>query len=210
MNLLKVVTILVLLVIGTLLFLLWSTISAPKYLTNTSELYSLFTPYMKDTVDYRLRLIDCEPKKYYYNDSVVCFICDVGDACFGYGWTHRNGGEKMNLVETPYLKNVNEISVKVADFYKDGLASEFNCKKKNQTTLECNGIAFLLNGLKVNMILSDLSDFENVSKKICMFFGETITKCENLICECGKWTVGSSEEKEIGYSRYFFGWEELV
>lgn len=175
-------------------------LSKPKYLTNTAELYSSFTPYMQENMDSHLQLIDCEPEKYYYGDSSICFVCDEMDACFGYGLVNRFGEKKMNPKGLPYLKNIKEISVKAADFYNDGLASNFYCRKESRNSLRCEkSLIFRMDDSQVKMFLSDLSRLEEVSKDICTYFGKEWLKCEDLDCECEGMKVLSSEDGEISY-----------
>jgi len=152
-------------------------ISKPNTLTNTTELYSFFTPYMKDYVDTRLDYIDCQPTEYYYeNNDTVCFICENMDACFGFVRVIREEGVKFNPLGEPYLK-ANKFDVRVADFYKDGLASYFNCKKISDNVLDCeHEISIILNGplenitqnpLALEIRLKDKSRWNEVKDLIC-------------------------------------------
>lgn len=163
------------------------------------ELYSLFTDYMKDTVDYRLRLLDCRPKGYYYDDSHLCFICGKVHPCFGFSWVERPQGKLMNPTGLPYLK-FKKFDLKIADFYYDGLATKFNCKKVSSDSLECDyGLKFLLENGEVKMV-STLENLNNIAKLICETFGISgpldcrfnqdkqikICKCEKIFVEIVK------------------------
>ncbi len=101
-----------------------------EILTNISELYSHFTYYMKDNVDYRLSTVDCYPSKYYYDQDNFCFICDGFDTCFGYSWINRPGGKEMNPAGYIYLDGVYSKETSL-NFNSYGLFEIFGC--------ECNG-----------------------------------------------------------------------
>ncbi len=165
-----------------------------KYLKNITKLYSSFTEYMKETIDYRLELLGCQPKKYYYDNSDLCFVCDKTHACFGFGWVDREGGKKMNPKGISYLK-VEEIDIKAADFYRYGLASEFQCNKKDENRLECDkGLIFVKDDLNIKMFITNLDNFEEVSKKICIHFNYELEECENLSCRCEKILILAKQE----------------
>ena len=184
-----------LLILGFLyyLFFIYS-IEESKYLKNITELYSSFTEYMKEIIDYRLELLDCQPKKYYYDNSNVCFVCDKTHACFGFSWVDKEGGKKMNPQNLPYLK-IEEIDIKAADFYRHGLASGFNCNKKDENRLECdNGLIFVKDDLNIKMFITNLDNFEEVSKKICIYFNYEFEECGYLSCICEKILIVAREE----------------
>jgi len=143
-----------------------------KAYSNMTDLYSLFTENMQEFVDYRLGLVDCSPSKYYYENSTVCFVCDKMDACFGYGWVSWDG-EKMNPKWVPYLKNIEEINVKAADFYNYGVASKLSCEPFNKTALKCDyDVLMLLTEDKkdVNIVLQDTTFIGEFANIICREF----------------------------------------
>lgn len=157
----------------------------PEYLTNIAELYSHFTDYMKEIVDSHLQIISCKPEKYYYSESAFCFLCDEMHPCFSFGWVHRAGGERMNPKEGPYLKNYDKFSVEIADFYKDGLASLFECIEKNDETLLCvDDVLFIKDYDDVKMMLGDEYKLEDVSNRICAHYGHPSPDCRELACSC--------------------------
>lgn len=171
-----------------------------KTFSNITFLYSLFTEYMKHNVEYRLSLIDCEPKEYYYEDSSVCFVCDKMDACFGYTWVNRSSGNRMNLKDLPYLKNYKKIDVKVADFYNDRLASFFNCKEKDEKTLECDyTVTFVLGEKSVIMTLKNPEELENIARKICESLKKPSLQCSESGCRCDNTVVGLFDRELIIY-----------
>jgi hypothetical protein len=177
---------LIIILLSTACVFLFYQKSQEKFLTNTTELYSLFAPYMEETVNYHLRAINCQPTKYYYENSSVCFVCDNMDACFGYTWIMK-GSMKMNPWGTPFLKNIEKISVKIADFYKDSLASRFNCKLFNDTMLRCDyGLFFQLEKGKrnVNILLEDTTSFDEVADIICNILTGNNANCTQDICRC--------------------------
>ena len=170
------------------------------YLTNISELYSLFTPYMKNTVNYRLQAINCQPNKYYYEDSSICFVCDDMHACFGYTYTLISGKKLMNPKRESYLKNVKRISIKVIDFYQKGLASDLHCNIENDKTLKCEkGIKFILEDGDVKLSIDNTSQFSAVADKLCNYLGEENLVCENFNCSCGVYHIFLKENKIFVY-----------
>ena len=121
-----------------LVFLLYSS-THPKiqFLTNTTELYSSFTPYMQQWVNSRLNSIDCKPDKYYFNDSQICFACKELNVCFGYVYVQREGGEKINPYGYPFLIGKYDENVAV-NFYSLGLSNSLNCEKGIEKKWICN------------------------------------------------------------------------
>ena len=45
-----------------------------KTLSNVTELYSLFTPYMESYVNSRVQAIECQPNRYYYNENISSIL----------------------------------------------------------------------------------------------------------------------------------------
>lgn len=166
------------------------------------ELYSRFSNYMKETVDYHLSLIDCKPKKFYFEDSAVCFVCDIGNACFGYAWTTTMDGDRMNPAGKPSLV-YDQFDVKVADFYTHGLASKFNCTKEGADLRCSNGIVMRADG-GVKMLLWDSKEFEDVASIVCEHFSEgTPMICDELNCRCGVTEIALDvETNELIYHTY--------
>jgi len=164
------------------------------YLTDIEKLYSLFTPYMESWVDSHLEKINCKPNEFYIASKEICFNCNKFEACFGYASVRRTGGMKMNPKGKPYLKNVKEISLEVADFYKEGLASKFDCQKKNKNILECDeGVSFVKNDSEFDMILRDQNEIEKIAQTICSHFNKEFSGClkleESTSCFCGERTL---------------------
>lgn len=158
----------------------------PEYLMNITELYSYFTDNTKEIVDSHLRVINCNPEKYYYDESAFCFFCEEAHACFDFVWVQRTGGEKMNPMGKPYLKNYEKFSIKAADFYKQGLASLFECVEKTNETLSCvDDVEFIKEYDDAKMILNDESKLEDVSNKICTYYGHPSPDCRESVCSCG-------------------------
>ena len=172
------------------------------YLKNTSELYSLFTDYMKEEVDYQLQLLSCQPQEYYYNNSAFCFLCEEVDACFGFVWVVRAGGERMMNPGHFYLTNYDKLSVKVADFYKDGLASLFQCQEESDPfLLQCkDNIIFIEEYKDVKMVLANEEKLEDVSKKICNYFDNPLPDCQEQICSCGSKEIIFTKEQLFIYN----------
>jgi hypothetical protein len=136
----------ILLIIAFLFFFIYPLIH-PKvnYLTNTTELYSSFTPYMQDWVNFYLQAINCEQKKYYYLNESVCFACQNFDACFGYAYVNRSEGVRMNPMGKPLLST--EMPSIIFPFYSFGVTNIINCSY-NQKEMEC----LCENGIKAKMI----------------------------------------------------------
>lgn len=154
-----------------------------KTFKNVTELYSEFSDYTKDFVDYRLQNIKCSPSGYYYENSSFCFICESGDACFEY-WVNDTKEKKMNLINPPKLKT-DKFDVNFVNFYKNGLASYFNCKEKNENTLSCDyGIDFVLNNnyknndANISIVLNDENNWNEVSNIICKKLKRNEFSCE--------------------------------
>lgn len=167
------------------------------------ELYSKFTSYMKETVEQRLSLIDCKPKKFYFEDSAVCFVCDVGDACFGYRWVVESDGEKMNAYGLPYIKLI-KFDTKAADFYTDGLASFFSCSPSNETSLKCvhNTYFVLENERNVRIFLENPESFDKVCELVCNKFDKSIDEIVGNYCRCDSMVVGLGEDGLIEYASF--------
>ena len=175
-----------------------------KYLTNISELYSSFTPYMEDYVNYRLQAIDCQPNEYYYDDSSVCFVCKDMDACFGYGGVMRAGGGKIHPKGIRYLTRVKEFDIKVVDFCEDGMASEFNCRGVNENVLECENIRFVginKDGIfkcnEIKILLKEIDQFKNFVDSFCRFKKEELGEVTESLAFCGRYIIELKENKEI-------------
>ena len=168
----------------------------PEYLTTIAELYSYFTDPMKEIVDSRLQVINCKPEKYYYSEPAFCFICDEIHPCFDFGWVHRTGGQRINPKGKPYLINYDKLGVEIADFYKDGLASLFECVEKDNETLLCvDDVVFVKDYDDVKMILNDEHKLEHVSNRICTHYGNPSPDCRESVCSCGnKQIIFTSEQ----------------
>jgi len=103
--------------------------------SNVTELYSLFTVYMEESVNSYLKYIECQPNKYCYDDSSICFTCNEMEACFGYGWVNRSGGEKMNPVSPFFLKGKYS-KEELISFHSYGMSWLLNCVCNENCT--CN------------------------------------------------------------------------
>jgi len=207
--------VLIVLILAVAYFGLYYHPSRPKIrketLSNITELYSLFAPYMKSYVTSHLQGIECQPNEYYYNDSCVCFLCKKFDVCFSYTWVNLTGGEKMNPREAPYLTNYETFDSKVADFYKDRLATNLNCKPRNKSALSCDmSVSFILLEKDVKMFLLDQTNFESVSEFICNNFNKVSLECEENVlgihpelkysCRCENIVIWLKENGEIDYA----------
>lgn len=131
-----------------------------EYLTNTTDLYSLFTPYMKNYVDCYLDGINCSPEKYYYNNSKICFICDDIVSCFDYLLIERGGKQKINphgISLEGKFKKEDEIN-----FYSLGISKMFNCKFNEKYICE--------KGIEMK--------FNDSSKQVAFIFPKNMTNKE--------------------------------
>lgn len=159
-------------------------LSQPKYSTNITELYSSFTDYMKETVDYRLQLLDCTPEKYYYDNSNLCFICGNIHPCFGFGWVERSGGRKMNPKSLFFLKGKYS-KEDTLNFYSYGIAKLLNCR--------CNEECICDDEIKTEMTENEIrftfptdtnikEKIEKIIKEECSVTGENLLlfRCKNL------------------------------
>jgi hypothetical protein len=133
---------LILFAIAVLLAFSWQR-PTRKYLTNTTELFSLFTPYMQKHVSLSLQAVNCKPNKYYYEDSTICFHCGSFDACFSYVWSDR-GIELLKTTQPGkmFLKG-NYDATTAINFHSFGLTKALNCK--------CNKQCLCDNGINVKM-----------------------------------------------------------
>lgn len=159
--------------------------------SNVTELYSLFAPYMEEKVNYKLGLIDCNPTEYYYEDEAICFICKKMDACFEYGWVNTGAEKKTNLLDS-HLKS-KRFNVKVANFYADGLASGFNCRKEGKG-LACDlQLSFIFEDEEVKIMLENPKLFNQVAERICLELENTgggVSEKYVNAWECGDLLVG--------------------
>lgn len=198
------ITLLIFLVSSFLYFYYFHFLLKPKYFTDISKLYSFFTEYMKDEVDSHLQLLNCSPKEYYYDNSNLCFVCRKMHPCFGFGWVNRNGIEKMNPKGIPYLSRVKGFDVKIADFCEDGLASEFDCRKINENSLECENIRLISVNRdeifkcdEIKVILREDGGFKNFAESFCKVKKEEIGKTTESLAFCGRYIIELEENKEI-------------
>jgi hypothetical protein len=176
----------------------------PKYLTSIEELHSLFTEYMKNEVNSHLKSINCQSKEYYYDDSALCFICGEIHPCFGYGWVERGKSKKMNPKGIPYLIRWKEFNVKVGDFCEDGLASEFNCRKINKNSLECENIKFISTNKdnifkcdEVKIFIGEKDKFKNFVNDFCSRRNGKPNYKTGTLVFCGNYIIELEENGEI-------------
>ncbi len=177
----------------------------PKYFTDITELYSSFTDPMKAEVGSYLQSLACEPKEYYYDNSNLCFVCGDIHTCFGYVWVdRREEGMKRNSKYIPYIAGIEEFNVKVADFCKAGLASEFNCQKINENSLECEQIKFIATyegGIfkceEVRLMLKEEAELKNFANDFCRLREEEIREATESFASCGRYRIGIRENREI-------------
>jgi hypothetical protein len=160
MNSRAILIILILFILGVLSFFLWPKAPA-KYLTNTTELYSLFTTYMQEHVNQSLKAVNCKPSKYYYNDSVVCFYCGSFDACFRYGMIARGTTRMMNPYGETFLKGSYDTTTLIS-FYSYGLTKALNCNCNGQCSCDNAIVAKLEN----NRIIITFPENINIRQKI--------------------------------------------
>jgi len=167
------------------------------------KLYSDLTPTMKNLVERKLSVIDCEPKKYYNFDNTVCFKCSVGDACFPYAWVQREYGKKMNPVDKPFLLNFKEFDAKIADFYYDGLASLMECTKLNDNTLSCVGsVQFMFNDSSVSFKIFEKENLPIVAELICDKLGYGKPSCKDYECSCSNFKILVGKVTEDVYYKF--------
>jgi len=176
------------------LILILSLSSAYLYYTSKKqmieELYSDFTPTMRDLVERKLSTIGCQPKRYYGFDKTICFPCSIGDACFSYDWVQREYGEKMNPTGKPFLLNFKEFNANIADFYYDGLASMLDCTKVNENTLSCVGNAqFLLEDSSVSFKLLEKENLPMIAEFLCDKMGYGKPSCKKYECSCSNFKI---------------------
>lgn len=161
--------------------------SKPKYLTNITELYSLFTPYMERHVNYRLKAVECQPNKYYYDDSAVCFVCGGIDACFGYAWVNINGEERTNPKGLPKLFGKYNADTEIS-FYSYGVSKVLNCVCEKECICKDN-IKVIEGKYGIKFIFPEDINIEESIKKIaidlqmgdCTFFNRTLSLGDRII-----------------------------
>jgi len=173
MKILSKNTIIVLISVFLILYIfLWYTSTIPKsqiekspgveFYSDLDQLYSNFTLYMRDTVDYRLQTVNCDPDKYYYDESDnLCFYCGEFDTCFGYGLVNRDGIKKMNPGGDITLVGdySDEVSLSFSSF---GVSRMFNCDCKEECVCD-DGIKAELRDERVYFIFPENI---NVTEKI--------------------------------------------
>jgi hypothetical protein len=119
---------LILIVLLILILFGWQILSNfvyKEYLTNTTELYTYFTPYMEQKINIYLDSVDCRPNNYYYQNNTLCFVCNKIDVCFVYTWVERTGGQKIRP-DYFYLRGLVDKQTEL-DFYSKGISKILNC-----------------------------------------------------------------------------------
>lgn len=175
----------------------------PIYFTNIAQLYSSFPDYMGKEMDSHLQLLGCEPKGYYDDNSNICFVCNGIQPCFGYAWTIMGQARARNLKGT-YMARAEKLELRTADFCHDGLASEFNCQKVSESSLECEKIKFVAtsqDGIfkceEVKLMLKEETELKDFVDDFCKFKNEELGETIEFSPSCGRYIIGVGENKEI-------------
>jgi hypothetical protein len=158
-------------------------------LSNITELYFSFAPYMKDFVDSYLKVMNCEPNQYYYTESKqVCFVCGKFDVCYGYSLVNRNGVKLMNPTELFLVGEYNQKTL--LNLYSYGVADALNC---NCIDKECSCESDITVHMEefgnVFIFPEDVNietEVETIAKKMGKYECETISndtqiKCRDLV-----------------------------
>jgi len=173
-NLILFIIIILILTVTIASFCYWYYFVKQKYLTNIPGLYSSFTDHMKDEVNSHLKLLNCEPKEYYYDDSVVCLVCGKIHLCVEYGLVNREGKEKMNP-KLPFFLKGECSKEEELNFYSENIAKLLSCK--------CNGECLCDDGIKPraeeHMVIFTFPENVNIKQKI----EETAEKAKAGKCE---------------------------
>ncbi|GEM_PF-4494626 len=149
------------------------------------ELYSRFTNYMKETVEQRLSLIDCKPKKFYFEDSVVCFVCNVGDACFNYKLLPEGRRIAMTYNNSVYMRNVKRIDLKVGSSYTNGLIDLFDCQGEDERISCYPSLELSIQDDKAKLVVNDESKLSLIAGIICSKLFDRQSACNVEMKTCG-------------------------
>jgi len=170
-----------------------------QLLSNTTELYSSFTPYMQSYVSSHLQSIDCIPEKYYYDDSSVCFLCNDIVPCFSYSWVNRTGGERMNPYGL-YLKGEYNSDIQLS-FYSFGISKLLNCECDEECTCE-DGVKATF---KDNTTMFTFPTDVDMKQKITEIAGLGINECDINVSlmtfSCGNLTGYLLSSTEVVFMR---------
>jgi hypothetical protein len=190
------------------LFFYWYFSIKGKYFGDLDKLYFSFSNYMKEEVSSRLRLINCQPKRYYYKDSTTfCFVCENLHPCFSFTWVLKGneGGMKMNPRGVPYFAKYKDFDLKVVSFCKGDWVLKFDCKKEGKNKLVCENIEFvnenknkIFDCNKIKMVLK--GKFEDFVNTFCKSQNKepkyVKNELENYVA-CGKYEISLGEEGMI-------------
>jgi hypothetical protein len=187
-----------------ILFFRWYFSIKEKYFEDLGKLYSSFTPLMLKEINSHLKLLNCQPKKYRYDNAAICFLCGKKEACFPYTFVQREI-KKMNPVGSPYLIT-NGFDAEVADFCYYGLASKFDCEKKNENILEGKNIKFV-NENKNNIFkcekinLSLIGEFKDFVNSFCKIEGKEPRYEKGNLAFCGEFIIFLNPDGKLEISK---------
>jgi hypothetical protein len=157
-----------------------------RYETNISELYSRFTPTLKNAVSFRLKAIECNPSKYYLENEAVCFVCRKATACFHYALVNWGPeGMKMEFTGMAELKGkFNEMEALA--FYSFGISklldcqSNLVCQQNIKATIEKPLVKFQFPSTEIiNGVILELKNKLGIGEE-CKTFGTKIIECGQL------------------------------
>jgi hypothetical protein len=197
-----ITALIVLIAIGAT-YLLYPLISRirPKTLSNVTELYSLFTPYMLDFVNSRQAAMNCQPTQFYYLDSVnntqFCLVCGKFDICYGYAWVNRNGVMLMNPTELFLVGEYNQKTL--LNLYSYGVADVLNCDCTNKECSCENGITARIaefgNIFTFPKNVNIMTEVENIARKMGKYPCEAINNATRI--KCGDLVAAKISENEV-------------
>jgi hypothetical protein len=203
MKLFLVGVFLIALIILITYFWLFTPIARTGTLSNITEVYTLFTPYMEDFVDSYLNVMSCQPSQYYYtNSSKLCFVCGKFDICYGYAMVKRNGSELMNpndLFLAGYYTKENLLNL-----YSYGVGNTMNCKCSNDDCFCDDNVKAVIKDFDdVFIFQSDLSLENNViSIAAKMGKDECETLYEGALIICGDLAAKKIKNNEVSFGRW--------
>lgn len=146
-----------------------------KYLTDIENLYSLFTPTMKEFVNSYLSYVDCKGEKYYFDNDQICFHCKKGDVCFGYALVSRTGGKKINPKTRPFFKG-NYSKEDELKLYSQGISKFLNCKCNEECFCDWGVKPRLEENYRVVFVFPEKIDIKEKIQRIAQ--RANVDKCE--------------------------------
>ncbi len=133
-----------------------------NFYSDVEDAYVRFTSYMMKNVDYRLNGMDCQPEKYYYDNSTIYFSCGDAYARFGYGFVTVRGEDMMNPKGNIGLDGTYDKETELA-FYSFGVSKILNCVCDEQCICE-GGILAEMD--EYGPVLFDFADVANIEDEI--------------------------------------------